>query len=94
MLTSITLISFCTKYALNCHNFSNIPFESKIKQDYNWNKIAQDTYFAYEKAICQTVAEKQARQIAQENAKKANKAKNTEKEITNLLNFKKRHAYA
>lgn len=68
--------------------------KAKVKQNFNWNKIAQDTYFAYEKAICQTVAEKQAKQIIQENAKKTNKAKNTEKEITNLLNFKKRHAYA
>ena len=40
------------------------------------------------------MAEKQARQIEQERAKKTAKAKNTDKEITNLLNFKKRHAYA
>ena len=35
-----------------------------------------------------------ASQIEQEKAKKATKAKNTEKEITNLLSFKKKHAYA
>ena len=40
------------------------------------------------------MAERQAEQIEQEKAKKANKAKNTEKEITNLLSFKKKHAYA
>ena len=40
------------------------------------------------------MAEKQARQIEQENAKKTSKAKNTDKEITKLLSFKKRHAYA
>ena len=40
------------------------------------------------------MAERQARQIAQEEAKKAQKAKNTENEITNLLGFKKRQAYA
>lgn len=68
--------------------------QADVKQCFNWNKIAQDTYFAYEKAICQTVADKQARQIAQENARKTNKAENTEREITSLLNFKKRHAYA
>ena len=68
--------------------------QSDVKQNFNWNKIAQDTYFAYEKAICQTVADKQARQIVQENARKTNRAENSEKEITNLLNFKKRHAYA
>lgn len=66
----------------------------KLKKQFNWNKIAQDTHFIYEKAICQTMAEKQARQIEQENAKKTSKAKNTDKEITKLLSFKKRHAYA
>ena len=40
------------------------------------------------------MAERQARQIAQENAKKTKKAKNTEGEITSLLTFKKRQAYA
>ncbi len=65
-----------------------------VKEQYNWNKITQDTYFVYEKAICQTMAERQANQIAQENAEKAKKAKNNENEITNLLSFKKRHAYA
>ena len=66
----------------------------KVKEEFNWNKIAQDTHYIYEKAICKTVAEKQAEQIAQEKAKKASKAKNTDKEITNLLSFKKKHAYA
>ena len=66
----------------------------KIKEEFNWNKIAQDTHYIYEKAICQTMAEKQAEQIAQEKAKKTAKARNTEKEITNLLSFKKKHAYA
>ena len=68
--------------------------KQKVKDEFNWTKIAQDTHFIYEKAICKTVAEKQKEQIAQENAKKANKAKNSETEITNLLSFKKRHAYA
>lgn len=56
--------------------------------------IAQYTHYVYERAICKTVAEKQAEQMAQEKAKKADKAKNTDKEITNLLNFRKKHAYA
>ena len=38
--------------------------------------------------------EKQAEEIEQEKAKKAAKAKNTDSEIVNLLNFKKKHAYA
>ena len=66
----------------------------KVRDNYNWAKIAQDTHFTYQKAICQTMAEKQRREIEQEKAKKAKKAKNTEHEITNLLSFKKRHAYA
>ena len=68
--------------------------KAKVKELYNWNKIAQDTHFTYQKAICQTMAEKQANQIVQENAKKAKKAKNNDTEITNLLAFKKKHAYA
>ena len=68
--------------------------KQKVKEEYNWTKIAQDTHYTYEKAICKTVAEKQKEQIAQENAQKTNKAKNTETEITNLISFKKKHAYA
>ena len=66
----------------------------KVKEQFNWEKIAQDTHFTYEKAICQTMAERQAKQMLQEKAQKTEKAENTQKEITNLLNFKKRHAYA
>ena len=66
----------------------------KVKNEFNWAKIAQDTYFTYEKAICQTMAERQAHQIAQENAKKEKKIKSVETEITNLLKFKKRQAFA
>ena len=68
--------------------------KAKVKKEFNWDKITKDTYFIYEKAICQTMAEKQAREIEQENAKKTEKANNSEKEITKLLDFKKKHAYA
>ena len=68
--------------------------KNKVKSEFNWNKIAKDTFFTYEKAICQSMAEKQAREIEQENARKTAKAKNSEKEITRLLDFKKKHAYA
>ena len=68
--------------------------KAKVKSQYNWTKIAQDTHFIYQKAICQTMAEKQRRELEQEKAKKTKKAKNTPGEITNLLSFKKRHAYA
>ena len=68
--------------------------KQKVKEEFNWTKIAQDTHYIYEKAICKTVAEKQKQEMEQESAKRANKAKNTETEITNLLSFKKQHAYA
>ena len=64
----------------------------KVKNEFNWQKIAQDTHLTYQKAICETVAQQQAKQIAQETASK--KVKEKQKEITNLLSFKKRQAYA
>ena len=66
--------------------------KAKVKNNYNWAKIAQDTHFTYQKAICETMAERQRKQMEQENARKAKKAK--EKEISNLLPFKKRQVYA
>ncbi len=66
----------------------------KVKNEYNWAKIAQDTHYIYQKAICQTMAQKQANQIAQEKAKKTKRAKNSEGEISNLISFRKRQAYA
>lgn len=68
--------------------------KAKVKNEYNWAKIAQDTHFIYQKAICQTMAERQKNQIAQEKARKTKKTKNQEAEITNLLTFKKRQAFA
>ena len=68
--------------------------KNKVRNKYNRRKIAQDTHFTYQKAICQSVAEKQKRELEQERARKNKKAKNTENEITNLLSFKKRQAYA
>ena len=75
---------------------ANVVKQAKIdvKNKYNWTKIAQDTHFTYQKAICQTMAERQAPQIEQEKARKTKRAKNSEGEITNLLGFKKRQAYA
>ena len=74
---------------------ANIVKKAKAKvKTYNWAKIAQDTHFIYQKAICETMAEKQRKQLEQEKAQKTKKAKGTEKEITNLLAFRKRQAYA
>ena len=62
---------------------------AKVKNIYNWNKIAQDTHFIYQKAICQTVAERQKHQIAQEKAnKQRRKSKGT------LIMFRGREAMA
>ncbi len=76
-----------------CNNISKNA-KNKIKNNYNWNKIAQDTHYVYERAICQTEAEKQLKQLEQERQNKATKANNSEKEISKLLTFKKKHAYA
>lgn len=67
--------------------------KQKVKTQYNWTKIAQDTHFTYQKAICETMAERQAKQIEQEEARKV-VAQKKPNEITNLLSFKKRQAFA
>ena len=60
--------------------------------EFNWNKIAQDTHFIYQKAICETIAEKQRKELEQEKAGKVKKSKN---EITKLIPFnRKNQAYA
>lgn len=77
-----------------CDNISK-KAKIKVKNEYNWAKIAQDTHFIYQKAICQTMAERQANQIAQEKARKEKKIMHPEKEISKLISFnKKRQAYA
>lgn len=71
--------------------------KAKVKNQYNWAKIAQDTHFTYQKAICETMAERQAKQIAQESVTQKNQKKsaNTKpNELSNLLSFKKREAFA
>lgn len=77
-----------------CDNISKRA-KQKVKTEFTWAKIAQDTHFIYQKAICQEVAERQAHQIAQEKARKEKKIKHPEREFSNLINFnKKRQAYA
>ena len=57
----------------------------KVKELYNWNKIAQDTHYVYEQAITQTEAKKEAEMIEQEKANKTEKARNTQKERQQLI---------
>lgn len=66
----------------------------KVKENYNWQKIAQDTHFTYQKAICETMAERQKKQIAQEKARIEKKNSAVEKETNNILPFKKRQIFA
>ena len=68
--------------------------KNKVKNEFNWQKIAQDTHYIYELAISKTMAQRQAEQLEQEKAKKTSKARNTDNEVINLLKFRKRHAYA
>ena len=68
--------------------------KNKVKNEFNWQKIAQDTHYIYELAISKTMAQRQAEQLEQEKAKKTAKARNTDNEVINLLKFRKRHAYA
>lgn len=66
----------------------------KVKENYNWQKIAQDTHFTYQKAICETMAERQKKQIAQEKARIEKKNSAVEKETNNILPFKKSQIFA
>lgn len=74
-----------------CENVSKNAIE-KVKSQYNWSKITENTQHAYEKAICETMADRQKKQIVQEEANKHIRKSN---EISNLLSFKKsRQAFA
>ena len=66
----------------------------KVKENYNWQKIAQDTHFTYQKAICETMADRQTQQIAPETARIEKKNSAVEKETNNILPFKKRQIFA
>ena len=66
--------------------------KSKVRNEYNWNKIAQDTHFIYQKSICETIAEKQRKEHEQAKAGKVKKSRN---DITKLIPFnRKNQAYA
>lgn len=68
--------------------------KTKVKENYNWQKIAQDTHFTYQKAICETMADRQKKQMAQEKARIEKKNATPEKETNNILPFKKRQIFA
>ena len=65
--------------------------KAEVRNQYNWTKIAQDTHFTYQKAICETMADRQRKQLEQEKSKPRKTARG---EITNLLTFRKNQAYA
>ena len=63
--------------------------KEKVKNVYNWTIIAQDTHFTYQKAICETVAAKQAKELQQERERKTKKIRQS-----NLIKFMKQESYA
>ena len=67
--------------------------KAKVRNEYSWNKIAQNTHFIYMKAICERVADKQRKELEQVNSGKVKKAK--ENELKNLIPFtRKKQLYA
>ena len=76
-----------------CANISQNAIK-KVKENYNWAKITDNTYYVYQLAIGKTVQEKEAAMELQLSANKTGKVKAIQKELGNLLAFRKRNAYA
>ena len=68
--------------------------KNKIKELYNWTKIAQDTYYVYQKSLIEIGIVRERKQIIQEKASKIKKINSTEKDINKLLDFRKHQAFA
>ena len=79
-------------YDKNLANACSKNAKEKVRLKYNWAKIAEDTHFTYQKAITETMADRQAKQKAQENITKEIKKEN---DLSILTPFKKtRQAFA
>lgn len=76
-----------------CANISQNAIK-KVKENYNWYKITDSTYYVYQLAIGKTVQEKEEAMELQLSANKTGKVKTIQKELGNLLAFRKRNAYA
>ena len=76
-----------------CANISQNAIK-KVKENYNWSKITDSTYYVYQLAIGKTVQEKEEAMELQLNANKTGKVKTIQKGLGNLLAFRKRNAYA
>ena len=76
-----------------CFNISQNAIK-KVKENYNWSKITDSTYYVYQLAIGKTVQEKEVAMKLQLSANKTGKVKTIQKELGNLLAFRKRNAYA
>ena len=76
-----------------CVNISQNAIK-KVKENYNWSKITDSTYYVYQLAIGKTVQEKEEAMELQLSANKTGKVKTIQKELGNLLAFRKRNAYA
>lgn len=76
-----------------CANISQNAIK-KVKENYNWSKITDSTYYVYQLTIGKTVQEKEEAMELQLSANKTGKVKTIQKELGNLLAFRKRNAYA
>ena len=76
-----------------CANISQNAIK-KVRENYNWSKITDSTYYVYQLAIGKTVQEKEEAMELQLSANKTGKVKTIQKELGNLLAFRKRNAYA
>ena len=76
-----------------CANISQNAIK-KVKENYNWSKITDSTYYVYQLAIGKTIQEKEEAMELQLSANKTGKVKTIQKELGNLLAFRKRNAYA
>ena len=76
-----------------CANISQNAIKM-VKENYNWAKITDNTYYVNQLAIGKTVQEKEAAMELQLSANKTGKVKTIQKELGNLLAFRKRNAYA
>ena len=74
-----------------CANISQNAIK-KVKENYNWSKITDSTYYVYQLAIGKTVQEKEEAMELQLSANKTGKVKTIQKELGNLLAFRKRNA--
>ena len=63
--------------------------KNKVRNEYNWSKISQDTHFAYQKAICQSDSRKAKERIRTRKSQKNKKGKEYRNRNHKLIIFQK-----